>query len=151
MTNDKVHTVPGFESVRQLLEFNRDIIEEFRTNGGKCGGRFEGNPMVLLTMTGAKSGRDLTTPLSYCADGDDCIIFASAAGSDSHPNWYYNLVANPNLVVERGTEKYNAKAVLTEGDERQAAFVKMVAALPRFGEYQNKTDREIPVFRLVRT
>ncbi len=140
----------GFPSVNALLEFNRSIIEEFRANGGRCGGRFEGNPMILLTMTGAKSGKTLTTPLSYCVDGDDCIIFASAGGSPKHPNWYHNLMANQDITIERGEEKYAAKAVLTAGAEREDAFQKMVKAMPRFGEYQENTEREIPVFKLVR-
>lgn len=148
MSEDGAKTL-RFESTSQRLGFNRAIIEEFRANGGRCGGRFEGNPMILLNMRGAKSGRELTTPLSYCADGEDCIVFASAGGSPKHPAWYFNLVANPDVVVERGSEKYAAKAVLTKGAECQTAFETMVAAMPRSGEYQSKTSREIPVFRLV--
>ena len=140
----------GMESVEQLLAFNQGIVEEFRANGGKCGGMFEGNPMILLNMKGAKSGRDLISPLSYCADGDDCIIMASAGGSPKHPNWYHNLVAHPDITVERGTEKYAAKAVLTAGDDRTDAYTRMVTAMPRFADYQAGVDREIPVFRLVR-
>jgi deazaflavin-dependent oxidoreductase (nitroreductase family) len=140
----------GFESVDQLLSFNEQIAAEFRANDGKCGGRFEGNPMVLLTMAGAKSGRQITVPLSYCADGDDCIVFASAGGSPKHPQWYFNLKANPTITVERGTESYESEAVLTEGAGRQYAFDKMVTAMPRFGDYQAGVEREIPVFRLVR-
>ena len=146
-------TVMGFPSVQALLDFNRSIIEEFRANDGVCGGPFEGNPMILLTMTGAKSGRELTTPLTYCPTGnndDECIIFASAGGAPKHPNWYHNLLANPNVTIERGTEKYRAQAVVTAGPDRQAAFQKMAEALPRFGEYQDKTERQIPVLRLVR-
>ncbi|MGI9326346.1 MAG: nitroreductase family deazaflavin-dependent oxidoreductase [Pseudomonadales bacterium] len=149
--SEKDAAVLGFASVKELLTFNKSIIEEFRANNGVCGGRFEGNPMILLTMTGAKSGRELTTPLSYCADGDECIIFASAGGSPKHPNWYFNIVANMDVTVERGGEKYAAKAVLTTGEERELAFNKMVTELPRFGEYQENTDRQIPVFRLVRS
>jgi len=149
MTEDNRKTL-GFPSKEALLDFNRQIIEEFRANGGKCGGQFEGNPMVLITMKGAKTGRELITPLSYCADGDDCIIFASAGGSPAHPAWYFNLVANPDIVLERGTEKYHATAVLTEGEDRQQAFNAMVAAMPRFADYQASVEREIPVFRLVR-
>lgn len=144
------NTALGFPSVDALLDFNRNIIQEFRANGGRCGGQFEGNPMILITMTGAKSGRSLTTPLSYFADGDDCIIFASAGGAPKHPNWYHNLVANPHIVIERGDEKYSAQAVLTEGQDRTDAFNKMVEAMPRFGDYQANTSREIPIFRLVR-
>jgi deazaflavin-dependent oxidoreductase (nitroreductase family) len=148
--SDQTKQTLGFPSVGELLDFNKKIIEEFRANGGKCGGQFEGNPMILLTMTGAKSGKSLTSPLSYCADGDDCIIFASAGGAPKHPAWYHNVVANPDVIVERGEEKYAAKAMLTEGEDRTEAFEKMVAALPRFGDYQKNTNREIPVFRLVR-
>ncbi len=148
--SDSNETTLGFQSVQALLDFNTKIIEEFRANGGKCGGQFEGNPMILLTMTGAKSGRRLTTPLSYCADGDDCIVFASAAGSPKHPNWYFNLVKNPDVQIERGEETYAAKALITEGKDRKDAFNLMVTAMPRFGEYQEKTEREIPVIRLVR-
>ncbi|MEM7218720.1 MAG: nitroreductase family deazaflavin-dependent oxidoreductase [Pseudomonadota bacterium] len=140
----------GFESVDKLLDFNRSVIDEFRANGGKCGGPFEGNPMVLVTMKGAKSGRELTSPLSYTADGDDCIVFASAGGSPKHPNWYFNLVAHPDVVIERGTERYAGRAVLVAGDEREDACAKMVAAMPRFADYQAMVDREIPVFKLVR-
>ena len=147
---EQLHSILGLNSMEELLAFNKNIIEEFRANEGKCGGRFEGNPMILLTMTGAKSGRELTTPLSYCADGDDCIVMASAGGSPRHPKWYYNLVSNSDVTVERGSEHYPARAILTEGKARQEAFSKMVAALPRFGDYQAKVEREIPVFRLKR-
>ena len=138
-------------TTRDLLAFNQQIITEFRSNEGRCAGMFEGNPMILLTMTGAKSGRALTTPLTYTPDGDDCIIFASAGGSPKHPHWYHNVVAHPDVTVERGTERFAARAVVTEGDERQAAFDKMAAAMPRFAGYQDAVEREIPVIRLVRT
>jgi len=150
MTGNRKQVPLGLASVGELLQFNRSIIDEFRANGGRCGGRFEGNPMLLVTMRGARSGRELTSPLSYCADGDDCIVMASAGGSPAHPDWYYNLRANPEVVVERGTERYRARAILTTGSARESAFAKMVTALPRFGDYQAGVDREIPVFRLVR-
>ena len=102
-------------------------------------------------MTGAKTGRRLTKPLTFCADGDDCIIMASAGGSPKHPAWYFNLVANPEITIERGSETYPARAVLAEGADRQDAFAKMTTALPRFGDYQTSVEREIPMFRLVRT
>lgn len=140
----------GFESTEQLLSFNRQIAAEFRANEGRCGGPLEGNPMVLVTMTGARSGRQLTTPLSYYADGDDCIVMASAGGSPRHPQWFFNLVANPDVTVERGGETYEASALLTSGTDRTDAYNQMVEALPRFGEYQAGTDREIPIFRIVR-
>ena len=140
----------GMGSAEELLNFNKNVIEEFRANSGKCGGMFEGNPMILVTMKGAKSGRELVSPLSYCPDGDDCIIMASAGGSPKHPNWYHNLVAHPDVTVERGNEKYSATAVLAEGADRDAAFQKMTTAMPRFADYQAGVEREIPMFILKR-
>ena len=134
----------------QVLGFNAGIIEEFRANEGKCGGMFEGNPMLLMTMTGAKSGRQLTSPLTYHPDGDDYIVMASAGGDPKHPAWYFNLVANPDVVLEVGTERFDATAVQTEGAERTRVFEAMSEAMPRFGEYQAGVQREIPIFKLVR-
>ena len=134
----------------QVLAFNKDIIAEFRDNDGKCGGMFEGNDMLLLTMTGAKSGRTLTSPLTYHPYEGDYLVMASAGGDPQHPAWYYNLVANPDVTLEVGTERFDATANQLVGDARQAAFESMVAAMPRFGDYQTGVDREIPLFRLAR-
>ena len=134
------------------LKFNRDVIDDFRANGGKPE-QFDGAPIVLVTMTGAKSGRELCSPLVYSTDGDDIAIIASKAGAPEHPNWYYNLVANPTVTVEVGTEKWAATAKLAEGDERQRLYDAQAADQPQFVEYAAnaaKTGREIPVFRLVR-
>ena len=136
-----------------FLEFNRGIIEEFRANGGVVGGPFEGAPMILVTMTGAKSGRRLTSPLVYSTDGDDVVIIASKAGAPSHPNWYHNLVANPTVTVEVGTDTWEATAELAEGDERKRLYDAQAAQMPQFAEYEKsaaEAGREIPVFRLVR-
>ena len=134
-----------------MLEFNKNVIEEFRANEGVCGGPFEGMPMILVTMTGAKSGRELTSPLVYSKNGDDAIIIASKGGAPDHPNWYFNLVANPDVTVEIGTEKFEATAVLTEGDERAQLFAEQAAQMPQFAEYEKSAaPRVIPVFRLVR-
>ena len=138
-------------TVEQLLDFNRGIIEEFRANGGKCGGPFEGNPMLLLTMTGARTGRRLTTPLTYHSEGDRYVVMASAAGSPTHPAWYHNLVADGRVVLEIGNERFDAVATEASGDERASLVEDMVAAMPRFGEYQQKTERTIPVIVLSRT
>jgi deazaflavin-dependent oxidoreductase (nitroreductase family) len=134
----------------QVLEFNEGIIEEFRANQGMCGGRFEGNPMLLMTVTGARTGRRITTPLTYHAYDDDYIVMASAGGDPRHPAWYFNLVAHPDVVLEVGTERFEATAVQTRGDERTRVFESMVAAMPRFGDYQAGVEREIPIFRLER-
>ena len=133
------------------LSFNQQIIDEFRNNDGVCGGPFEGAPMILITMTGAKSGRSLTSPLVYSTDGDDAVIIASMAGAPTHPNWYHNLVANPDVTVEIGTESFEATAVLTEGDERDRLYAAQAQMMPQFSEYAEKAaPRVIPVFRLVR-
>ena len=87
------------------LAFNQGVIDELRANAGVCGGPFEGAPMVLITMTGAKSGRELCSPLVHTTDGDDVIIIASKGGAPEHPNWYHNLIANPSVTVEVGTDK----------------------------------------------
>lgn len=137
-----------------FLEFNRGVIEEFRANDGVCSGPFEGMPMILVTMTGAKSGRQLTSPLVYTTDGDDVVIIASKGGAPSHPNWYHNLVANPTVTVEIGTESWEATAQLAEGEERQRLYDAQAAKMPQFAEYEKsagEAGREIPVFRLVRS
>jgi len=136
------------------LEFNKNVIKEFRANGGLCGGPFEGSPMVLITMTGAKTGRELCTPLVYSTDGDDLVIIASKAGAPQHPNWYHNLVANPAITVEVGTDKWQATAELAEGEERQRLYDGQAEQMPQFAEYAKsagEAGREIPVFRLVRS
>lgn len=133
------------------LSFNQQVIEEFRANDGVCGGPFEGAPMILVTMTGAKSGRELCSPLVYSMDGDDAIIIASKGGAPSHPNWYYNLAANPSCTVEIGTESYQATAVIADSDDRKKLFDAQAAMMPQFKQYEaDAAPREIPVFRLQR-
>ncbi|MFE9576955.1 nitroreductase family deazaflavin-dependent oxidoreductase [Nocardia sp. NPDC006044] len=126
--------------------FNEQVIDEFRANAGKVGGMFEGAAMVLITTTGAKSGRRITNPLVYLPDGDRIVLIASNGGADKHPSWYHNLRANPDLTVEIGTERYEAKAEVVTGAERDALYARMVEIMPGFGEYQEKTSRVIPVF-----
>ena len=130
--------------------FNAALIEEFRANKGKVGGRFEGRPVLLLTTTGAKSGRTYTTPLVYLQDGERRLIFASKAGAPTSPDWYHNLVANPTVTVEVGTETYDATAVVVTGEERDRLYARQVETTPIFGEYQQKTTRTIPVVSLER-
>ena len=133
------------------LEFNNDVIEEFRANDGVCGGPFEGMPMILVTMTGAKSGRELCSPLVHSVDAGDPIIIASKGGAPEHPNWYYNLVANPQVTAEVGTEKWEGTAHLTEGDERRRLFDAQAEKMPQFAEYEkNAAPREIQVFRITK-
>ncbi|KIA61806.1 cell entry protein [Nocardia vulneris] len=130
--------------------FNEQVIAEFRANAGKVGGMFEGAHMVLITTTGAKSGRQITSPLVFLPDGERVVLIASNGGADKHPAWYFNLRANPELTVEIGTERYEAKAEEVTGAERDALYARMVEIMPGFGEYQEKTSRRIPVFAVYR-
>ena len=132
-------------------DFNNKIIAEFRNNAGVVGPPFAGMPMVLLTSTGAKSGKPHTTPLVPYIDGDRVYVIASMGGAPKHPAWYHNVAANPNVTVERGTEKYNATARILEGPERDDIYARQSALLPAFADYQQKTTRTIPVIELVRT
>lgn len=130
--------------------FNQQAIEEFRANEGKVGGPFAGAPMVLLTTTGAKSGKERTTPLVYTSDGSRLIIIASAAGADTHPAWYHNLLANPNVTLEVGTERFPARASVPAEPERSRLYAQMASTMPGFNAYQEKTSRIIPVVTLDR-
>ncbi len=131
-------------------DFNQQVIAEFRANEGKVGGPFAGSPMVLLTTTGAKSGKERTSPLVYTTDGDRIVIIASKAGAPTSPDWYYNLVANPTVTVEIGTERFQAHATVAEGAERDRLFNQQATQMPGFAEYQTKTTRVIPVVVLER-
>lgn len=130
--------------------FNQSIIEEFRANGGKVGGPFEGGALLLLNTIGAKSKQPRTIPLAYVPDGDRFLIAASKAGAPTHPDWYYNLVANPEVSVEIGQERFPARAIVADASERDHLYNKIVAINPGFGEYQKKTTRKIPVVILER-
>ncbi|HUY28561.1 MAG TPA: nitroreductase family deazaflavin-dependent oxidoreductase [Candidatus Binataceae bacterium] len=133
-----------------MNEFNQRVIEEFRANAGKVGGPSAAASMILLTTKGAKSGRSFTTPLVYTRDGDRIVIIASKAGAPKNPDWYHNLVANPVVTVEVGTEKFSARAAVTSGAERERLFNAQAAMMPVFNEYRQKTTRQIPVFVLER-
>ncbi|MEV5501659.1 nitroreductase family deazaflavin-dependent oxidoreductase [Nonomuraea fuscirosea] len=132
-------------------EFNKQIIKEFRENEGRVGGMFEGAPLVLLTTTGAKSGKRVTTPVMYVKDGERYVVIASKGGDDTNPAWYHNLRATPAATAEIGTETFEVKAVVAEGEERDRLYAKMVEQAPQFAEYEKKTTRRIPVVTLVRT
>jgi deazaflavin-dependent oxidoreductase (nitroreductase family) len=133
-----------------MTEFNRKIMEEFHANGGKVGGQFAGAPMLLLTTTGAKTGRSFTTPLVYSKDGDRFVIIASKAGAPTNPAWYHNLLAHPTVTVEIGTDSFQVKATPAKGDERERLFNQQAKAMPAFDEYRKKTTRQIPVIILDR-
>ncbi|HVN90647.1 MAG TPA: nitroreductase family deazaflavin-dependent oxidoreductase [Candidatus Binataceae bacterium] len=135
----------------QLDDFNQAVIKEFRANKGKVGGQMEGMPMILVTMTGAKSGRTIVKPLVYSKDGDRVVIVASFAGAPINPPWYHNLMKNPVATVEIGTEKFQVRAKATTGEERERLFNQHAAQMPIFNDYKKKTSRQIPVLVLERT
>ena len=133
-----------------MQDRNRQVIEEFRANRGVVSGSHANRPLLLLTTTGAKSGRPYTTPVMYLRDGERIAVFATHGGSPSHPDWYHNLVAHPTVTVELGGEKFNAKATPISGPERDALYARQVQLFPQFGDYQQKTTRVIPVVLLER-
>jgi len=131
--------------------FNQGIIDEFRANGGVVSRPYPDSTLVLVTMRGAKSGREMTLPLEFLEIGGVAHIYATRGGSPQHPAWYYNVLANPDVIVEQGTETYRARARELHGPERDAAWNALVETKSRFREYETKTDRIFPVFALERT
>jgi deazaflavin-dependent oxidoreductase (nitroreductase family) len=140
--------IPDAETMRA---FNKNIVDEFRGNGGKVGGPFEGVTLLLLTSTGAKSGQPRLAPLAYLTIDGKTIIIGSKAGADTNPDWVHNLRANPRAHIEVGTDGYDVIARELPPEERDATYPKVVALAPGFGEYQSKTSRVIPLFELQRT
>ena len=131
-------------------EFNRGIIEQFRANEGKVGPPFEGAPLLILHSTGAKSGKTRLAPIVFQQVDDSWAVFASKAGAPDNPDWYHNLVANPSASIELGTEDVPVTARVLEADEREAIWSKQKELMPGFAEYEEKTDRVIPVVILDR-
>ena len=134
---------------KQFIDFNQQVIDEFRAHQGRVGGPFEGGRLLLLTTTGARTGTPHTTPVGYLPDGGEhVLVIASAAGSPKHPDWYHNLLAHPQVTVESGVFTYEAQAVVLAGEEREQAWARAVEADPGWAEYQKKTERIIPVVAL---
>jgi len=130
--------------------FNAALVDEFRANAGQVTGMFSGAPLVLITTTGAKSGKRRTTPIVYTTDGDAVVIIASKGGSPTSPDWFHNLVANPEVKVELATETFQAKARVAEEPEREELYRAQAALMPNFAEYEKATTRKIPVVVLER-
>ena len=129
-------------------ERNRKVIEQFRASGGKIG--TSKTPHLLLTTTGAKSGLTRVNPLHYSTDGDRLIVIASKGGSATHPDWYHNLVAHPEVTVEVGADHFRARASAAEGQERERLYNQHAALMPHFAGFPKKTKRQIPVIILER-
>ena len=140
----------GIPDTEAVMAFNNSIIDEFRANGGKVGGQFADADLLLLTTTGAKSGRPRSTPLAYFRIDGKLIIIGSYAGADVNPAWVHNLRANPQARVEVGAETFDVTARELPAAERDQVFPKVAAVAPFFAEYQAKTSRKIPLFELHR-
>ncbi|WP_103355424.1 nitroreductase family deazaflavin-dependent oxidoreductase [Amycolatopsis sp. CA-128772] len=135
----------------EMNDFNKQVVDEFRANAGKVGGMFEGKNVLLLTTIGAKSGAERLSPLVYTRDGDRYVIAASMGGAPKNPAWYHNLVANPKVTVEVGTEKFQGTAtVIADRAERDRLYAGMVEHAEGFADYEKKTDRLIPIVVLER-
>ena len=130
--------------------WNENIINDFREHGGETSGPFAGRPLLLLTAKGAKSGKETTSPLMYNTDGSRLLVFASKGGAPTNPDWYYNVIANPEVTVEVGAEKFQARAVVVTGEERDKLYAMHSEQFPQFGEYQKGLERKIPVIALER-
>jgi deazaflavin-dependent oxidoreductase (nitroreductase family) len=126
------------------------VVAEFRARGGRVGGYHASMDLLLLTTTGARTGQRRAVPLTYVPDGDGYIVTAGNAGSDRHPAWYYNLLANPDATVEVGSEAFSAVAVIADEAERGALYERFAAAYPVADDYQAQTVRQIPVVILTR-
>jgi deazaflavin-dependent oxidoreductase (nitroreductase family) len=124
---------------------NRQVIDEFRANGGVVGGYFAGIPLLLLTTIGARSGWPHISPLSYLADGGRYVVAAAAGGAVANPAWFHNLIVHPEVTVEVGDESFEAWAVVTTGEERDVLFKRFTAQQPQLAVYQSRTARQIPM------
>lgn len=144
-------TEEQFPDTDTINAFNKAIADEFRANGGKVGGQFEGANLLLLHTTGAKSGQPRVSPLAYFDIDGKLIIIGSFAGAPVSPAWVHNLRANPKARVEVGADQFGVTARELPTDERDELFDKVTAAAPGFAEYQAKTSRVIPLFELIRT
>ena len=134
-----------------MADWNEQIIEEFRANEGRVGGYFQGASMLLLHTTGRKTGRPRVNPLVYLPDGERYVVFATKGGSPTHPDWYHNLMANPDVEIEVGAETIPVLATEIQNDEeREALYARQVERRPGFAEYPAKTKRRIPVVALER-
>jgi deazaflavin-dependent oxidoreductase (nitroreductase family) len=128
-----------------MEDFNAKVIEEFRTNDGRVGGMFEAMPLLLLHHIGAKSGAERISPVACLKDGDRYVVFGSKGGAPTHPGWFHNLMAHPETTIEVGDDTLDVVASEAEGEERERLFDAQKQRVPQFGEYEQKTTRQIPV------
>ena len=144
--NGVINNVPPLKlRASPTEEIVTSILSPERANGGKVTGTFANAPLVLVTHTGAKSGKQYTSPLAYSRDGDHIVVIGSKGGHPEHPQWYFNLLANPDVRLELADETYAARARVAQGEERARLFRAMADKMPNFDQYQAKTERELPV------
>jgi F420H(2)-dependent quinone reductase len=141
---------PGTVAARIWNRITDLHIALYRRSGGRIGGTINDVPILLLDHVGRKSGKKRTLPLMYAPDGDDLVLIASFGGAPKHPAWYLNLTANPETTVQVGKERREVRAVEVEGEERSRLWDKAAAAYPPYNVYQRRTERRIPVVKLVR-
>ena len=142
--------MPTREEYPDGREYNEAVAQEFRSNDGAVTGEFAGRNLLLLTTTGARSGKEHMTPLGYSLDGGRIVVSAAAGGAPRHPAWYHNLVANPTVVVEVGPERYEARATPSDGADYERLVEERSRSNPAFGRYQARTTRRIPLVWLDR-
>ncbi|MFE7561597.1 nitroreductase/quinone reductase family protein [Kitasatospora sp. NPDC057500] len=150
-SSDSTHSTGSAGSTGSVDSFNQAVVKEFRANGGKVGGPFEGGDLLLLTTFGARTGREHTVPLGFVRAEGLLLVVASAAGAAEDPQWYRNLLARPMVGVELGEEVFDAIAVPAEGARRDRLFEAVVRAAPGYGDYQRHTERVLPVVVLEQT
>jgi deazaflavin-dependent oxidoreductase (nitroreductase family) len=131
-------------------DYNAQNIAEFRKNHGKVGGYFAGAPLLLLNTIGRRTGKAHVCPVMYLKDGERFLVFASKGGADTNPDWYFNIKAHPDFQVEIGDNRVDVHAEEVTGREHDALYSRQAALYPRFGDYQQKTKRIIPVIALTR-
>jgi deazaflavin-dependent oxidoreductase (nitroreductase family) len=137
---------PGMIALLRMMTLSH--IAMYRLTGGRLGGRIAGNPVLLLTTKGRKTGKRRTRPLLYLPDGDQMVVVGSAGNSVRHPQWWSNLQANPRAEVQLGRTTYAIEAEFLAGAVKDQLWARLGAAFPRFGEMQQQTSRELPVVRL---
>ncbi|HEX8375166.1 MAG TPA: nitroreductase family deazaflavin-dependent oxidoreductase [Geminicoccaceae bacterium] len=147
MTKAAARIPPGPLTQRALALFVRSHVALYRVSGGRLFGTLGGAPLLLLTTTGRRSGKERTVPLIY-VPGPDPILVASNGGAKRHPLWYLNAKANPAVDVQIGRDRFRALVEVVEGAEREAAWSRAVAIYPPYGSYQAGTNRELPVVAL---
>lgn len=127
--------------------FGQQHVRAYRETGGERGYHWRGTTILLLTTTGRESGQDRTTPLIFRddGDGDGWVVVASKGGAPDHPDWYQNLLADPEATLQVKSERIPVRAETARGDERTHLWRRMTEVWPDYDRYQEKTGREIPV------